>query len=177
MEKYAFIGVIVMLSCFPCIAAQNARADEQGKLKTIEQLVKEAQDGADYIGIDEMKERIKKNNKLVLLDVRTRREYDAGHIKGAAWIERGIAEFVLVRTLPDPNAEIVVYCKQGNRTGLVIKALKAAGYTSVTGLKVGFDGWAEKGNPVQNFLGEFRMVQPNKINAASFGVDLYENKN
>ena len=177
MEKYALIGVIVMLSCFPCIAAQTAKSDEQSRLKTIEQLVNEAQEGADYIGIDEMKARINKNNKLVLLDVRTKREYDAGHIKGAAWIERGIAEFVLVRTLPDPKAEIVVYCKQGNRTGLVVKALKAAGYTNVTGLKVGFDGWVEKGNTVENFLGEFRMVNPRKINAATFGVDLYENKN
>ena len=177
MEQYATIGMIVTLLCIPCIIAQAANADESSKLKTIEQLVTEAQQGADFIGINEMKERIKKNNKLVMLDVRTKREYDAGHIKGASWIERGITEFVLVRTLRDPNAEIIVYCKQGNRTGLVVKALKAAGYRNVTGLKVGLDGWVEQGNTVHNYLGEFKMVKPRPINAATFGVDLYENKN
>ncbi len=177
MEKYATIGVIVMFLCFQVLVAQAGQADEGGKLKTIGQLVKEAHEGVDYIGIDDMKERIKRNNKLVLLDVRTRREYDAAHIKGSAWVERGVAEFVLVRTLPDPKAEIVVYCKKGNRTGLVVKALKRAGYVNVVGLEGGFDEWTRQGNAVCNFLGELKLVKPNEMNASSWKVDYYRKKN
>ncbi len=177
MEKYATVGIVVMLLCFQSVVAQTVKADEGNRLKTIEQLVKEAHEGVNYIGIDEMKERIKKNNKLVLLDVRTKTEYDAAHLKGSAWVERGIAEFVLVRTLPDPNAEIVVYCKKGNRTGLVVKALIDAGYRNVVGLEGGFDEWVHQGTTVHNFLGEFKMVNPGKINASSFDVELYQSKN
>lgn len=177
MNKYAALNVIMMLLVVIGIAPQAVQADEGNQLKTIEQLIKEAHEDVNYINIDEMKERIKKNNRLVLVDVRTKQEFDAAHIKGSAWIERGIAEFVLVRSLPDPKAEIVVYCKQGNRTGLVIKALRKAGYVNVAGLEGGFDEWVQRGNTVHNFLGEFKMVNPVKINASSFGVELYLDKN
>lgn len=177
MNKYAALNVIMMLLVVIGIAPQAVQADEGNQLKTIEQLIKEAHEDVNYINIDEMKERIKKNNRLVLVDVRTKQEFDAAHIKGSAWIERGIAEFVLVRSLPDPKAEIVVYCKQGNRTGLVIKALRKAGYVNVAGLEGGFDEWVHRGNTVHNFLGEFKMVNPVKINASSFGVELYRDKN
>ncbi|MFH0822053.1 MAG: rhodanese-like domain-containing protein [Pseudomonadota bacterium] len=177
MRSFAGISVVMMLLCFYGISLPFVRADEGNGLKKIEQLVKEAHEGASFISIEGMKERIKKNDKLVLLDVRTKQEYDAAHIKGSAWLERGVAEFVLVRTLPDPDAEIVVYCKAGNRTGLVTKALRSAGYRNVVGLEGGFDEWVQRGNTVHNFLGEFKMVKLAKINASSFRVEFYENKN
>lgn len=177
MNSHVTIIVILLLFCFYGLMAQVVNADEVGKLKTIEELVHEAQEGANFISIEEMKKRVRENDKLVLLDVRTQREYEAAHIKGSAWLERGVAEFVMVRTLPDQHAEIVVYCKQGNRTGLVVKALKSAGYKNVVGLDGGFDEWVHQGNAVHNFLGEFKMVNPSKINASSFAVELYGNKN
>jgi len=176
MEKCATISLIVMFLCFQDVVIQAPQADERGKLKTMKQLVEEAQEGAAFISIDDMKERIKKNNKLVLLDVRTAREYDSAHIKGSAWVERGVAEFVLVRTLPDPKAEIVVYCKKGNRTGLVVKSLRKAGYANVVGLEGGFDEWTRQGNTVCNFLGEFKLVKLNEINASAWEVDYFQNK-
>ncbi len=175
MEKCAKIGFIVMLLCFQGVLMQ-AVADEGSGLKTIEQVIKDAQEGVSCIGMDQLKKRIKENNKLVLLDVRTKSEYDAAHIKGAAWVERGIAEFLLVRTLPDPNAEIVVYCKIGHRAGLVTKALKKAGYKNVVSLDGGLDGWVRQGNTVHNGLGEFKMVKPAILNAASYAVDFYQSK-
>ena len=110
------------------------------------------------------------------MDVRTEREYEAAHIKGATWLERGIAEFVLARTLPIQDAEIIVYCKGGNRTGLVVKALTCAGYTNVVGLEGGVDAWAKQGNPVYNFLGEFKATDLAVINGGSLKMNYYENK-
>ncbi|MBF0552322.1 MAG: rhodanese-like domain-containing protein [Deltaproteobacteria bacterium] len=176
MNRFTTISVILILFGLIGFMARAAAADEGLKLKTIEELVKEAQDGVNFISIEKMKKRIQDNDKLILLDVRTEREYQAAHIKGAAWLERGLAEFVLARTLPVQDAEIIVYCKAGNRTGLVVKALKSAGYKNVAGLDGGFDEWAQQGNSVYNFLVEFKMVNPAKINAASFVVDYYQNK-
>ncbi len=177
MAKHVTIGIIMTLFCFHNLVAQPVKAEEAGKFKTIEELVREAHEGANYVPIQELKKRIKENNKLVLLDVRTEREYNATHIKGSAWLERGIAEFVMVRTFPDPNAEIVVYCKQGNRAGLVLKALKKADYKNVAALEGGFDEWTHQGNTIHNFLGEFKMVNPSKINASSFAVEFFQDKN
>jgi rhodanese-related sulfurtransferase len=176
VARYWILIVTIGLLCLNAIGAQFVEASDKGALKTIEVLVREAQEGVNFISVDRLKERTKENKKLVLLDVRTQREYDAGHIKGSAWLERGIAEFVQARTLPIQDAEIVVYCKKGNRTGLVVKALKAAGYTNVAGLDGGFDEWVRQGATVHNFLGEFKMIKPRKIDASSFGVDFYQEK-
>ena len=176
MVRNAIVTVALSLFCFHGFVAPCVKADEVGKLKAIEELVKDAHEGVKCMDVDELKKRIKENNKLVLLDVRTQKEYEAAHIKGSAWVERGIAEFVLVRTLPVPDAEIVVYCKMGHRAGLVTKALKSAGYTNVVSLEGGLDEWMRKGNTVRNFLGEFKMVNPAEINASTFGVEFYQQK-
>lgn len=176
MRNYKAVITIMVTLGLIWLIAQAASASEGDRLKTIQELVAEAQEGVNCITIETMKDRIKKNDKLILLDVRTEREYQAGHIKGATWLERGIVEFVLARTLPVQDAEIVVYCKGGNRTGLVVKALKSAGYKNVVGLGGGFDEWASHGNSVYNFLGEFKMVKPATINAGTFKADFYQDK-
>lgn len=136
------------------------------ELKTIEEVVADAIRGIDFASNDYLAERMAKNPKLVLLDVRTADEYQAGHIKGAEWMERGIVEFRMARMIRDPDAEIIVYCKKGNRSGLVLKALKEMGYTNVRA-HVGFDEWVKSGRTFQNYLGESRMEQLREINATT----------
>ena len=177
MRKHKILGQIMIVFFLVGSMAHIAwTAEDEVKLKTIQELVKEAQDGVNFITIDTMKKSIQENDKLVLLDVRTEREYQAAHIKGATWLERGIAEFVLARTLPIQDAEIIVYCKGGNRTGLVVKALTRAGYTNVVGLEGGFDAWANQGNPVYNFLGEFKATDLAVIKGGTLKMNYYEDK-
>ncbi len=107
--------------------------------------------------------------------MRTKDEYDAGHIKGATWIERGILEFTLSRTLRDPDAEIVLYCGKGNRSGLAAKVLKQHGYQNVKS-HIGFNFWVEAGLPFHNFLGEAKMSKLRPINSASIPIEFYADK-
>jgi hypothetical protein len=85
------------------------------------------------------------------------------------------AEFKLARTLREPNAEIVVYCAVGNRSGLVVKALKRMGYKNVRA-HVGFNQWVEAGHSFFNLLGEARMVKLQKLQADLHPVDYYAEK-
>ena len=64
MEKWAIISVVVMLLCFQGAVMQTVKADEGNGLKTIEQLIKDAHENVSCIGIDEMKQRIKKTTSL-----------------------------------------------------------------------------------------------------------------
>ncbi len=146
------------------------------RLKSVQEISREAQQGVEFISVESLVAKVETDERFILLDVRTRREHEAGWIKGSAWVQNGIVDFVLARTLPDPDAEIVVYCKKGNRTGSAVKQLKSIGYTNVVGLEGGFDAWAQSGRTFHNFLGEMKMVAPSEINAASFAVDLYQDK-
>jgi len=72
-----------------------------------------------------------KDASCVLLDVRTKDEFNEGHIKGAKLIP--VAE-IAVRAeneLPDKDAAILVYCRSGNRSARAAGILAAMGYTNV----------------------------------------------
>jgi len=152
-----------------------AVSDTTQALLTIEQLIKVSREGVEFISNDELIQRINANPKLILIDVRGADEYAAGHLKGATWIDRGVVEFTLARTLRDPYAEIIVYCLKGNRSALVVKALKRMGYKNVKS-HVGMEYWVNAGLPVYNFLGEVKIVKLRQLNAATNPVEFYLDK-
>ncbi len=161
--------------CGQVMADTSSARKTSSELMTIEQLIKDARANVGFIGNKELIARINANPKLVLIDVRTKEEYDAAHMKGATWLERGIAEFTLSRTLRDPDAEIVVYCMKGNRSALVAKKLEQMGYHNVKS-HVGLESWIADGYSLYNFLGEIKVVSMRKLNAATNPVEFYLDK-
>ena len=153
----------------------TTNVDTNQTLMTIEQLIKDAREGVEFIGNEELIERININSKLILIDVRGKDEFDAGHLKGATWLDRGVVEFTLVRTLRDPNAEIIVYCLKGNRSALVVKALKKMGYKNVKS-HIGLEYWINAGLPIYNFLGEIKLLKLRELNAATNPIEYYLDK-
>ena len=84
------------------------------------------------ITAEQAKERLGSGDELILLDVRTQEEYDAGHIAGAILLpNETITETEQPDILPDLNAEILIYCRSGNRSAQAAKKLVAQGYTNV----------------------------------------------
>jgi len=171
MKRTVLFPLFILSSAFlaPTVAAQI------GEVKTIDQIKASAVEGVTFLTNQQLIARARQNTKLVLLDVRTQKEFHAGHLPGASWVERGIAEFVLARTLLDRNSEVVVYCKKGYRAALVVKSLKAAGYRNVSA-HAGFDEWTSAGNRYANYLGESVLVEPAAISAANFMPDYFQSK-
>ncbi len=69
-------------------------------------------------------------NGAVILDVRSKGEYAAGHIKGSM----NIAVDQLAQNLnriPDKQKAIITVCASGMRSGTAKSFLKSKGYTSV----------------------------------------------
>lgn len=67
----------------------------------------------------------------LLIDVRTGKEFEAGHIDGAVnipWEETG----TLMSTIgSDKDRAVVVYCRSGNRSGKAKAVLEKQGYNNV----------------------------------------------
>ena len=70
----------------------------------------------------------------ILIDVRTPGEYAAGHLEGARLLDLTGGE--LEKALPDldPDAEYLVYCRSGNRSGQAKALMEKAGFGNVTNL-------------------------------------------
>lgn len=85
---------------------------------------------------------------LYFLDVREDHEWQAGHIPGAEHLGKGILERDIEKRVPDPAADIVLYCGGGFRSALAAYALGQMGYTRVRSLAGGFRGWRDSGRPL-----------------------------
>jgi len=70
-------------------------------------------------------------NGALVVDVRTRGEFDAGHIEGAANIPYDIIANAIGQQASDKSKAIIVYCHSGSRSAHAKRSLIQAGYTNV----------------------------------------------
>lgn len=77
------------------------------------------------------KARMDSGDAIIILDVRTQEEFNAGHIAGAILIPNETILDEQPALLPDLDAEILVYCRSGNRSAQSANKLIAIGYTNV----------------------------------------------
>ena len=83
------------------------------------------------ISAADAKARMDSGDEIIILDVRTQDEFKSGHIKGAVLVPNETIIDKQPELLPDLDAEILVYCRSGNRSAQAAKKLIAIGYTNV----------------------------------------------
>ncbi|MEQ1440313.1 rhodanese-like domain-containing protein [Fontimonas sp. SYSU GA230001] len=75
---------------------------------------------------------------LRLIDVRERCEFDAGHVRDAEWIGKGIIERDIEQHHPDRNEPLYLYCGGGYRSVLAAESLQKMGYRNVWSIAGGW---------------------------------------
>ncbi len=103
-------------------------------------LVNEARPHVKEISIEEAHARLAQNPKAILMDVREDDEWKKGHAVEAIHLGKGILERDLEETIPDTNAEIIMYCGGGYRSVLTADVAKRMGYKNVASLIGGYKG-------------------------------------
>jgi rhodanese-related sulfurtransferase len=97
------------------------------------------------VTIDDVKARLDRKEKFLLIDVREESEYAADHLPGAVHLGKGIIERDVEERVPDPDTPMVLYCGGGFRSALAADNLQKMGYTRVLSMDGGIRGWREKG--------------------------------
>ena len=97
------------------------------------------------VTIDEVKAKLDRKEKFLLIDVREESEYAADHLPGAVHLGKGIIERDVEARVPDQNTPMVLYCGGGFRSALAADNLQKMGYTQVLSMDGGIRGWREKG--------------------------------
>ena len=90
--------------------------------------------------MDEAAELMEKENGFILLDVRTKEEYESGHILHSINLPLGDIVSSSISILPDKSQMILVYCRSGNRSRQASEKLVKLGYTSVVEIG-GINSW------------------------------------
>ena len=100
--KLVFVFMLIMLALLTPFSSKAAD-------KTPEQIVQEARAQVKEVTLQEVKKMMDSGEKIVILDVRDKEEYEKEHIAGAINISRGLLEFLVQNKIPDKEAKIVVY--------------------------------------------------------------------
>ena len=98
-----------------------------------------------------------KRPRPVLLDVRTKAEYDVSHIRGAQRVEPGSDASTLQLPRERP---IVTYCSVGYRSGAFAEKLQDAGYTNVRNMSGSIFQWANESRPLERDGQPAKKVHP-----------------
>ncbi|HBG22222.1 MAG: rhodanese-like domain-containing protein [Syntrophaceticus sp.] len=79
--------------------------------------------------------------EVILVDVRTQEEYDEKHIDGAILIPNETITDTEPEQLSDKDAEILIYCKSGNRSSQAAEKLADMGFSNVYNILGGISEW------------------------------------
>ena len=79
---------------------------------------------------------------ILLVDVRTAKEYEAGFIAGAVNIDYKQKDFEKRMSHFDRETPIALYCSKGGRSAKAAKKLQKMGFSKVYDLKGGYNQWS-----------------------------------
>ena len=81
-------------------------------------------------------------NNVILVDVRTIAEFEAGHLENAKHINWYDQDFAEQFSSISKDETIYVYCKKGGRSAKAQELLDSLGYKKVVNLEGGYDAWS-----------------------------------
>lgn len=147
-DRAAFVEMMRTLSLsMPEHLTEALRVNMSGGV-SVAQLLNEAAAQVPFMAMDELRQRVTAGaNDLIVLDVRERDAYEAGHIPTAQNLPRGVLELRVNEALPDPTVRIVTYCEFGKISTLAAATLRQMGFTRAVALDGGMKAWTEKGYP------------------------------
>jgi len=111
-------------------------------------IVEDAKQRVKEVSVEDVKAKLDRGEKFLLVDVREESEFAKDHLPGAIHLGKGIIERDIEERVPQLNAPLVLYCGGGYRSALAADNLQKMGYTNVLSVDGGIREWREKHFPL-----------------------------
>ncbi len=149
-DRAAFVAMMRALDiAAPKHLTEALRTNMNGGIP-VDRLLAEAAAKVPFLAMDQLAAALEtRSNDLIILDVREKEAFLAGHIPGARHLPRGQLELRVNEDLPDPTRRIVTVCEYGKVSTLAAATLRALGFTRAAALDGGMQGWREAGLPTE----------------------------
>jgi len=103
--------------------------------------------GVPSISDQELLARMEASDAPLVLDVRSPKEFAAGHIPGAVNLPYDQVEERIDELGPSRDRQVVVYCERGPRAFRALGTLEDAGFADLRHLEGDMSGWRQKQLP------------------------------
>jgi rhodanese-related sulfurtransferase len=140
MKTMSLFLVVASLLLGPSLVAQEKKTPADAKPPA----VKPYKD----IGPGEF-DKLRKEKDAVVLDVRTKKEYEGGHITGAVNIDWNSPDFEKKVTELDKSKTYLVHCAGGVRSSKACDKLSTLKFPKLFNLEGGLKAWEKAGKPVE----------------------------
>ena len=101
------------------------------------------------VDADQAEKLISQQTNIIVLDLRTPKEFAAGHLAGATNIDFFASSFEKKLSALDKDKTYLVHCAVGGRSAKVREKMKALNFTSIYHLDGGIKAWEEAGKKVE----------------------------
>jgi len=88
------------------------------------------------------------DKQVVVLDIRTPKEFEAGHIQGATNVDYYAKDFEKRLGELDKSKTYLLHCASGNRSIRALPLFQKLQFQSLIHLDGGFKAWSKAGNPI-----------------------------
>jgi phage shock protein E len=134
VQNSRFFKFITLFFCLFFLSSGVAAADEHALAPLdAQKLIEENRDNA----------------KFVIIDLRTQREFDDGHIEGAKQIHYYATNFMRVISQIDRESTLFLYCQKGRQSPLAFRALQRLRFAQIFILDGGIEEWINAGLPTE----------------------------
>ena len=125
-------GLVVLPSCSKADAAKPVQSAASHEIMATKITHKNAVQSSEWI---------KSNADTIVLDIRTPKEFNSGHIDGAININFYDADFATQISTLDPSKQYVVHCRSGGRSGKSLTTFKSLGFSHIVHMDGGMKAW------------------------------------
>ncbi len=149
-DRAAFVEMMRSLNLSaPTHLTEALRVNMSGAT-SVTQLLAKAAASVPFVSLADLNAQVaQRPNDLVVLDVREKDAFSAGHIASARHLPRGQLELRVDEAFPDPTVRIVVCCEFGKISTLAAATLRELGFLRAAALDGGMKAWREAGFPVE----------------------------
>ena len=104
----------------------------------------------DLLTVKQLKEELDQTNQsLILLDVRTREEFNSGRIKNSINIPHDLLLSDISLISDYKNEKVVVYCRSGKRAKIVLDRLSDEGFSTLIDIDGDMLAWNIANLPIE----------------------------
>jgi rhodanese-related sulfurtransferase len=140
-----FLLIAAMAAFFTAVAADGKSAPQNS---AVTERAPAPRPAYKNVNPDEF-DKLRQNKTNVVLDVRTKKEYQEAHLPGAILIDITGDDFDQEIAKLDKNKTYLVHCAAGGRSSRACKKMEALGFKNLYNLEGGMTAWQKAGKPVE----------------------------